>query len=742
MLKPRLLVLCCLTLWSGSIVAQGLPSFLEVRASYLPSDASIVDRNAEPLHRLRINAAVRRGQWISLQDVSPAFRTAIVLSEDKRFHEHSGVDWRAVSSAAWANLWNQKTRGASTITMQLVGLLDEDLKRKKNGRDLKKKVEQTVTAEWLELRWRKDQILEAYLNLVPFRGEMVGIDAVSQTLFGKAPQGLDNREAAVAAALVRGPNAKPGDVTRRACGVLQMMEPMPDQESRDVDLPCANLNVFVEQVLQRNAFEPSAGTAPHAARRALADWNEQHGKQSASPRKIVTTLSEPLQRFATQTLQSQLRELRRRHVQDGALVVLDNASGEVRAWVGSSGNLSRAAQVDGVLAMRQPGSTLKPFLYAQAIAERRLTAASLLDDSGAQLQTGSGLYIPQNYDHKFKGWISVRTALASSLNLPAVRALVMVTPDAFANQLKMLGMPLTETGSYYGYSLALGSAEVSLLNLTNAYRALANGGCYSDPTRLTGSREPRPCRPALDPRAAYIVTDILGDPQARALTFGTDSVLATRFWAAVKTGTSKDMRDNWAVGYSERYTVGVWVGNANGDAMWDVSGTTGAAPIWAAVMAYLHRNQPGNPPAPPSGLIRQAVEFSDGSGAPLEAARSEWFIAGTEQAHFALAATDRSTAGAALSLGVAARIASPTSGTILAIDPDIPPQAQRVMLRADTLGIQRDLTWRIDGKILAHGGLVHWMPWPGKHLVTLTDAQGVTLDSIRLEVRGATIQTP
>jgi penicillin-binding protein 1C len=158
-------------------------------------------------------------------------------------------------------------------------------------------------------------------------------------------------------------------------------------------------------------------------------------------------------------------------------VVLDNASGEILAWVGSSGTLSQASEVDGVTALRQPGSTLKPFLYAQAIAEKRITAASLIEDSSAHIPTQNGLYIPQNYDRRFKGWVSARTALASSLNVPAVRTLVMVTPDAFFEQLK-LGLPLRESGGYYGFSLALGSSEVALLNLTNAYRALGNGGQY------------------------------------------------------------------------------------------------------------------------------------------------------------------------------------------------------------------------------------------------------------------------
>jgi len=740
----RAALACCLACSCVAAMAQGGQSFSEVKASYVPSDVRIVDRNGEFLHRLRTHADVRRGQWTGLDAVSPALRTAIVLSEDKRFYEHSGVDWRAVSAAAWANLWNQKTRGASTITMQLVGLLDADLRRGKNGRSLRQKVGQTLTAEWLELRWRKDQILEAYLNLVPFRGEMVGIDALSRTLFGKAPHGLNDRESAVAAALVRGPNARPAEVARRACGVLLLMQ------QSDSDASCDGLDFYVEEALQRKAFDPSTGVAEHAARRALTDWIRENG-DTPSPREIATTLSAPLQRFAAQTLQGQLRELRHRHVEDGAVVVLDNASGEVLAWIGSSGTLSRAAQVDGVLASRQPGSTLKPFLYAQALADRRITAASLLDDSSAQLQTGSGLYIPQNYDHKFKGWVSARTALASSLNLPAVRTLMMVSPDAFANQLKALGMALSEPGSYYGYSLALGSAEVSLLALTNAYRTLANAGCQRTTASLIAQSKPRPALPcgslredreALDPRAAFIVGDILSDPDARAATFGMDSVLATRFWSAIKTGTSKDMRDNWAVGYSRDYTVGVWVGNASGASMWDVSGTTGAAPVWVAVMGYLHRDRPSEQLAPPAGVVRQMVTFAGAAGQPLEAARQEWFIEGTEQAQFALSQPGQVKDDGRNGKNQIARIASPTDGTILALDPDIPPKAQRVAFRAVIADAPDALTWRIDGKILAQGPSAQWMPWPGKHLVSLTDDTGRTLDQVALEVRGASVRAP
>ena len=226
---------------------------------------------------------------------------------------------------------------------------------------------------------------------------------------------------------------------------------------------------------------------------------------------------------------------------------------------------------------------------------------------------------------------------------------------------------------------------------------------------------------------------------ARARTFGTDSILATRFWSAVKTGTSKDMRDNWAMGWSQRYTVGVWVGNASGAPMWDVSGTTGAAPIWAAVMGYLHKTLPSRAPKPPTGVVQVPVQFAE-----LEAARQEWFLQDTQQPSFAM----NSGAIYAYSTGArgqksltplpqnTARISAPTTGTIIALDPDIPPKHQRVRFTAEG----SNLRWLLDGKPFAKGATVQWLPWPGRHVVRIVDAKGQVLDEVRLEVRGAGVR--
>ncbi|WP_353191667.1 penicillin-binding protein 1C [Pandoraea pnomenusa] len=731
-------VALALGLLQATAPAEAVPSFDEVRRDWRASDWILLDRRGEPLQRLRVDMQAQRGDWVTLADVSPAFRQALIVSEDKRFYEHSGVDWRGVAAAAWGNLWHSRTRGASTLTMQLAGLLDDDLRPSARNRSVTQKIGQAATAMWLEQRWRKDQILEAYLNLVPFRGELVGISAVSQTLFGKLPIGLDARESALAVALLRAPNAAAARVSQRACGMLRDM----GQASE-----CNGLKGYAQLVFSRPASvmttRDAVNLAPHFARRVFGESRPPAGT------RITSTLDVNLQRMAVTTLQQTLRELgtpgRSRNVQDGAIVVIDNASGDILAWVGSSGPLSSAAQVDSVTSARQAGSTLKPFLYAQAIAEQRLTAASLLDDSPIDLPTGGGLYIPQNYDRHFKGWVSARTALGSSLNVPAVRTLVMVTPRRFAQTLVALGLPLTQSGDYYGFSLALGSADVTLLSLANAYRALANGGVASG----VNERMPPPLQNAnarvagqskdatrnaqrttvFSPQVSFIVSDMIADRQARTRTFGLDSPLSTRYWTAVKTGTSKDMRDNWAVGYSRRYTVGVWVGNADGAPMWDVSGVSGAAPIWHRVMDYLHRRTASLPPPAPPGLEHVAVQYAE----HVEPSREEWFLPGTSQSTIALSALATKAPS-----GPLWRIAGPTDGTIVALDPDIPPANQRLWFQV-AAAWPKGAAWRLDGKPVAGAARVGWLPWPGRHTLELVDASGAVRDSVRFEVRGATI---
>lgn len=700
-------------------VAAALPSYQEVRERYQASDILVVDRTQHLLERVRSDFQARRGDWIPLENVSLALQQAVILSEDRRFYAHAGVDWQAILAAGWGNLFHQQHRGASTLTMQLLGFIDHEYRRGPGGRGLSQKIDQAWQAVSMEDDWTKPQIMEAYLNLAPFRGELIGVDALSRVLFQKHPSGLNGREGALAAVLLRGPNASLPVLQQRTCALLAEM---------GMAHECQGLGDFLYLVLSRRAA-PRADTqslAPHFARLAIG----QLATAAVPGQEVPTTLDIDVQDFAVQSVNRRLQALGMAHVRDAAVVVMDNATGEVLAYVGSSGELSEALRVDHARALRQAGSTLKPFLYAQALEQERLTAVSLLDDGPLNLPTGNGLYIPQNYDKRFSGWVSARTALASSLNIPAVRVLLMVTPDAFARRLVRLGLPLDQTGDFYGYSLALGSADVTLLSLTNAYRALANLGAFSSQRYSAGSLPIPKWQQIMSPAAAWIVGDILSDRQARARTFGLDSPLSTSFWTAVKTGTSKDMRDNWCIGWSERYTVGVWVGNSGGASMQEVSGVSGAGPIWHDIMSYLHRSAQSVQPPQPQGVSSALVRFENDT----EPGRQDFFIGDSALDYVELAGH-----GPAQERGPV-RIVSPISATILALDPDIPPANQRILLKANRSGSSQDLSWRLGREVLGHGGELAWLPWPGRHRIQLMDRHGAVLDEVSLEVRAPSPQ--
>jgi penicillin-binding protein 1C len=709
-MRARLLVLSLfkiLILFNISCFAADYPSFVEVKRDYAASDAMLLDRNGAVLQALRMDKKVLRLPWVALDDLSLAMRDTLVQAEDKNFHEHAGVDWKAVVAAAWGNVARRGKggRGASTLTMQLAGLLDANLKPAKDGsRTLTQKWDQMVAARELEKSWSKAQILEAYFNLVPFRGELIGINAASQRLFGKHPSGLNRNESLLLAALLRGPNASGDKVSQRACVLGR---------STADDVDCKVLHDLAIASFESSYQVPQQDLAPHLARRLLAKPGENFN----------STLSIKLQRFALDAVQQHLLALKERNVEDAAVVVLDNESGDVLAYVGSSGKLSAAGAVDGVLALRQAGSTLKPFLYELALEKRLLTAASILDDSPLNLSTPSGLYIPQNYDKDFKGPVTMRVALASSLNVPAVRTLALIGLEPFHNQLRDAGLDsLTESAQFYGYSLALGSAEVSLLALSNAYRAMANGGVWQ-PVRFKLDEARGKGHRVMDARASFIVADILADNNARALTFSLDNVLAVNSWAAVKTGTSKDMRDNWCIGFSERYTVGVWVGNYSGASMWDVSGVTGAAPIWHEIVSYLHNERPSLAPKVPAGLLEREVKMDSA----VESTHKEWFINGTEPGELNIPATFANAR--------TPHIVYPGKGTLIAIDPDIPAGHQFVEFVASPQPL--NLRWELDGEALQIiEGQVLWQPVSGQHQLILQGTAGQELDKVQFEVRG------
>ena len=693
-----------------------LPDFAAVRARFASSDAALLDRHGAVLQERRVDRVGRRLAWVALGDVSPVLVETLIGAEDHRFRTHAGLDWFAIAAALRDGVAHGHMRGASTLTMQLTALLDPSLRARSVPRSepqacgeiigrvprsephasgalhqVLAKLRQLRAARALERSWSKDQIIEAYLNLATFRGELQGVAAASRGLFDRDPHGLGEIESALLSVLVRAPNAGREVVAARACRVVRLRA----RGARCDEIEARAALVFATPPAVRRRV----GDAPHLAAQLLRD--------AARP-LVATTLDAPLQRRVADVLARQVSELHGRNVRDAAALVVDNASGEVLAYVGGSGALSSARFVDGVRARRQAGSSLKPFLYARALDRRLVTVATRLDDAPLDVVTALGSYRPENYDRSFRGPVAVREALASSLNVPAVRLLQMVGVDDFVAVLGQLGFAGLRDAEFYGDSLALGSADVSLWEMVGAYRTLATGGVYA-PLRVEPAGIASGPR-VFTPEAAFLVADVLSDRASRAPTFGLENPLATRVWSAAKTGTSKDMRDNWCVGFTSRFTVGVWVGNFSGDSMWSVSGVDGAAPAWLEIVNALHADLPSEAPPPPAALVR---------------ANADWFLAGTEPA--ALATATRAAAAPR-------RIVSPQQGAVLILDPDIPDSRERTWIEAAPSDPRATL--QLDGRAI--GSAAAPLLWPlerGRHELVLVASDGARLDALSFVVR-------
>ncbi|MBO9665698.1 MAG: penicillin-binding protein 1C [Bdellovibrio sp.] len=630
-----------------------IASFDEVKKNHRSSEMVLLDREGRPLHQWRQDSNRRVFAWVSLKETSPAFVQALLKSEDREFFRHGGVDYKSLVASFYQRLVKSSNRGGSTLSMQTVKLAYPS----RSWRGLSGKFRQIWAASQIESQWTKEEILEAYLNLVPFRGEYRGLASVSWGLFNKSPRGLTKNEATVLAVLIRSPNALVKDWVKRAC----WQEPE----------TCSQFPALVSSALQR------LGRIPGEDQRALhlAQRLSKEGYQGPT----VTTIDRDLQVQIQEIVTSQVRELQEQNVHDAAVLVVENRTGAVWAYVGGSGALSSATYVDGIQSPRQAGSTLKPFLYATAFERELIKPNSWIEDSAVDIVFDRGVYKPQNHDHLFNGWVQAKTALASSLNVPAVKVLKLLNDDSFWNNLRALGIHNLQEPEHYGPALALGVADVTLEDLTQAYRTLAQGGVYS-PLHFIKREDQKDERVVFSPKTAARITHILASKENRALGFGMESSLNLESEAAVKTGTSKDMRDNWCVGYNSRFTVGVWVGNFQGDPMWNVMGVTGAAPIWNRVMSWLQERYPAEP-----------FKLSLPKEEPLRPPKTYPF----------------------------ARITYPQNGMILAVDPSIPLKNQKMPLMVEAES-KKDLKWRINGqKTVSATDTYLWTPTPGRHTFEL-----------------------
>ena len=543
----------------------------------------VLDREGHLLREARPKDGSKTA-WVKKDDAALVAQ-ALVATEDRRFESHGGVDWLAVVRAAWSNLVHDRTvSGASTLTMQLARAV------RPHPRTLRGKFLEAALAVRIERSLTKDQILEEYLNRVEFGPNLRGVAAASRAYFDKPPKALSLGEAALLAGLVRGPTyydleKHPDAAAARRKIVLERMV-----AAGVVDEARAKIAAEEPIVLQQRA--PVFG-APHFVRALLA--GRLGALPDASGGSVRTSLDVDLQRAAEIATGRVIGSLRDQHVTAASVVVLDNATGDVLAYVGSPDYFddARGGQNDGVLALRQPGSTLKPFVYELAMERLGMTPATVLPDVETHFTTPKGDFFPHDYDESFHGPVRMREALGNSLNVPAVVVADELGPAVVLERLRALGLPLDKTADDYGVAIALGDGEVTLLDLANAYATLARGGVkkpiraalevdVAGRTSKFESGDETRVMPELD---AARITDVLKDKRARLASFGEGSVLEFSFDAAGKTGTSKGYRDNWAVGFTKQVTVAAWVGNFDGTAMDHVSGITGAGPLFHDVMA-------------------------------------------------------------------------------------------------------------------------------------------------------------
>ena len=638
----------------------------------------ILDRNGVLLRSTRA-ADGTRDRWIPLDAMDPDLLVAFVAAEDRRFWVHHGVDLRAVARAARDNLRSDRiVSGASTIPMQLARLLEP------GSRGWRSKLTETAWALRLDWQLPKQVILEQYLNRVNLGQSSVGVGAAAALYMGAAANELSVGEAALLAGLAQAPSRdNPITAPRRAAARRSVVL------SRMV-----RAGIVSADIATRARAEPAlthrvrdAFLAPHFTTRMLA---EMPGAQRSAV-VLHTTLDAALQAELESEVRQSVSLLADRGVRQAAVVVLENRTGAVLAWVGSPDFWDpRNGQTDLVVSARQPGSALKPFLYAMAF-DRGVTAATVLPDVPSSYLTTGGPYQPRNYDRRFRGPVRAREALGSSYNVPAVELAAQMGTGALLHTLHLAGFSsLKHTSEFYGLGLALGNGDVTLLELANAYRALANGGVYRGWRWRADIDAPSPGdgRRVVSVSAAALVLDVLADPVARMPGFGAQTPFDFPFPTAVKTGTSRHFTDNWAVATTGAFTVAVWAGDVTGQPMEGVSGVTGAGPLLhRAVMLTAARYAPGVFTTP-AVLGMQAVQICPVSG--MLATRAcpgvrEWFVTGT-----APVARDEWVRGGRVQLPAeyASWVAQAGQGFVIVdADPEYVPPSERVAPeQADPLG--------------------------------------------------------
>lgn len=588
-------------------------------------------------------------KFTPLNEVSDYLKKATIAIEDKEFYSHKGFDPMAALRIAKNVVFKQRLIGGSTLTQQLVKML-----LLTNERKLSRKIREFVLAIRIEKTFSKDEILQMYLNEAPYGGTAVGVASAAQIYFGKTPSELTLTESVLLAGLPQSPSryspyASSGnkaylprakEVSRRLREDGVITKEMETQVNAELD------------VIQFKGMASNKIKAPHFVMYIKQQLEEMYGASvlETGGLKVTTSLDWDLQQKAELAVKEEIDKVSKQlNITNGASVILDSTTGEILSMVGSKDFFDKSidGEVNVTTRLRQPGSSIKPLVFATAFT-KNYTPATVLADIVTEFpgKDDKTPYIPKNYDGKEHGLLHLRDALGSSINIPAVKLTALVGVDKVLSQGYKMGIaslePTKETVSRVGLSMALGGAEVKLLEMTAAYSAFANGGLKVSPVSILkiedgGGRKIYESKPVkqervLDEKVAFLINSVLSDNNARLLTFGVNSYLNMGNKAvAVKTGTTNDLRDNWTIGWSPNVIVGVWVGNNNNDKMKNVaSGVSGAAPIWRRQITEAMKLKNETPFKQPSGVIQLDVDKL--SGYPAHdgfASYKEWFVEGT-----------------------------------------------------------------------------------------------------------------
>jgi len=625
-------------------ILKDLPSPGKLASGDFPVSTQILDRHGQLLYEIY---ADQNRTPINLEDLPDHVKQATIAIEDKNFYKHHGFAWEGITRAFLNIVFKRNLQGGSTITQQLVKttLLTPE-------RTLKRKIREAILAFATEVRYKKDEILEMYLNHVPYGGTAYGIEQAAQLYFDKSAQDLNLTEAALLAGLPQAPTRyspfgpNPETSKNRQYQVLNRMY-------EDGNITYEDLQTALDREL---TYAPQTQNikAPHFSLYIKQILVEKYGQQLVEKGglRVTTSLDLDIQKQAETVIATEAAKLERANVSNAAALVTHPRTGEILAMVGSKDyfNLDIDGNVNVTTRLRQPGSSIKPINYAVGLIHGYTLSTMFLDVPSCFIVPGQPLYCPRNYDNQFHGPVQMRFALGNSFNIPAVKMLAANGVESMIATASAMGITTFEDPARYGLSLTLGGGEVRMVDMAVAFGVFANQGLRIELTPILKIEDylgnvleeidletGLPAgEKALPSEVSFLISHILLDNNARLQAFGGSSELVIPgHTVSVKTGTTDDLRDNWTIGFTPSYLVTTWVGNNDNTPMnpWIVSGVSGAAPIWHDIMAYILEDQPDEFPKKPDNIIGLQVcsltGFRPNPEHPCET-RFEYFIKGQE----------------------------------------------------------------------------------------------------------------